>query len=169
MINTRQAILILVILFTLSGCAGFVGGDLKNINTDIDVNYCDESAFEYHLSVSTEAENDYGSDNLSGKISSYSFGLIPTYWLSSESSQVEITQGNEVVYSRTDESRIHKFYGFLWLFVFFSDGVNSLDWDEGAGLRVEEGIKDRAIAKTVMQLPQGIDSNQLCVESFYFY
>lgn len=151
----------------LSGCAGYIGGDLENIETEHSVSYCWNEPKRYQLRVHTDAPYDYASENPSGYISSWTFGVIPTYWLDFEESQVEILDTEtdlKPVFQREDRSRIHKFYGILWMLI-LPDTEDALASDEGAGIRVPEGIRRRAIDKTLNQLPDDIDRDQLCVQS----
>lgn len=152
------------LLVLLSGCAGFVGGDLEDVRIERSVPYCGKARAQYELSVQTDAEHDYADQNIAGYISMLTLGIIPTYWLSFESSHVEIISSGNVVYQRKDKIRIHKFYGILWPFILDADSMNALRADEGAGLRIPEGIKSRAIGKTLNELPENIDINNLCLK-----
>ncbi|WP_330959761.1 hypothetical protein [Photobacterium sp. 53610] len=152
----------LITLFLLQGCAGYVGGDLEDVVVDRYVDYCGDTPSVYQMKVSTDAGNDYGDDNIAGTISMYTLGLLPTYWLSHVESKVTIEHQGKTLYSREDSSRIHKFYGILWM-LFLPESINSLRADEGAGIRVIEGIRERAVAKTLQELPDTVDAGQLCV------
>ncbi len=154
-------------VFLLSGCVGYIGGDLENIETEHSVSYCWNEPKRYQLRVHTDAPYDYASENPSGYIASWTLGIIPTYWLDFEESRVEILDtgaDSKPVYQREDHSRIHKFYGILWMLI-LPDTEDALASDEGAGMRVPEGIRRRAIDKTLNQLPEGIDRDLLCVTS----
>jgi len=158
---------ILLALLMLSGCVGYIGGDLENIETEHSVSYCWNEPKRYQLTVHTDAPYDYASENPSGYIASWTLGIIPTYWLDFEESRVEILDtgaDSKPVYQREDRSRIHKFYGILWMLI-LPDTEDALASDEGAGMRVPEGIRRRAIDKTLNQLPEGIDRDLLCVQS----
>ena len=158
---------ILLALLMLSGCVGYIGGDLENIETEHSVSYCWNEPKRYQLRVHTDAPYDYASENPSGYIASWTLGIIPTYWLDFEESRVEILDtgaDSKPVYQREDRSRIHKFYGILWMLI-LPDTEDALASDEGAGMRVPEGIRRRAIDKTLNQLPEGIDRDLLCVQS----
>ena len=158
---------ILLALLMLSGCVGYIGGDLENIETEHSVSYCWNEPKRYQLRVHTDAPYDYASENPSGYIASWTLGIIPTYWLYFEESRVEILDtgaDSKPVYQREDRSRIHKFYGILWMLI-LPDTEDALASDEGAGMRVPEGIRRRAIDKTLNQLPEDIDRDLLCVQS----
>lgn len=158
---------ILLTLLMLSGCVGYIGGDLENIETEHSVSYCWSEPKRYQLRVHTDAPYDYASENPSGYIASWTLGIIPTYWLDFEESRVEILDtgaDSKPVYQREDRSRIHKFYGILWMLI-LPDTEDAIASDEGAGMRVPEGIRRRAIDKTLNQLPEGIDRDLLCVQS----
>ncbi len=149
----------------LVGCAGFVGGDLANVDVNYRLSSCHNSQKPYEIMVKTEAEHDYADKNLSGYLSTFTLGLIPTYWLSFISNEVQIINNKNILYSRQDDSRIHKFYGILWLFVLDGKSVNALKSDEGAGIRIPEGVKSRAIAKTLNELPEGVKVEELCIKN----
>lgn len=155
------------VCFLLTGCVGYIGGDLENTATGYEVAYCWNEPKRYRLQVYTDAPYDYAGENLSGHISSWTLGLIPTYWLDFEQSRVEIRDSQSdgaSVYQREDHSRIHKFYGLLWMLI-LPQGNDAIPSDEGAGMRVPEVIRDRSVAKTLNRLPQPIDHRQVCVES----
>lgn len=152
----------------LSGCVGYIGGDLENIETEYSVSYCWNEPKRYQLRVHTDARYDYAGDNLSGHIASWTLGIIPTYWLDFEESRVEILDtesDSESVYQREDHSRIHKFYGILWMLILPESSDDAIPSDEGSGMRVPEAIRYRAVDKTLNQLPEGIDRDHLCVQS----
>lgn len=159
---------ILLTLLMLSGCVGYIGGDLENIETDHSVSYCWNEPKRYQLKVGTDAPYDYASENPSGYIASWTLGIIPTYWLDFEESRVEIIDtesGSAPLYQREDSSRIHKFYGLFWMLILPENSDDAIPSDEGAGMRVPEVIRSRSVAKTLNQLPEKIDRDQLCVQS----
>ncbi|NAX48483.1 hypothetical protein CAG70_15985 [Photobacterium halotolerans] len=159
----KKALSSLITLFMLQGCAGYVGGDLEDVVVDTYLDQCRYTPAYYEMKVYTDAVNDYADENISGIISTYTLGLFPTYWLSEVNSKVTIEDKGKEVYAREDVSRIHTFYGILWLLFLSDDSVNALRADEGSGLRVIEGIQDRAVAKTLNEMPDSIDINELCV------
>ncbi|WP_417598395.1 hypothetical protein [Oceanospirillum sp.] len=159
---------ILLTLLMLSGCVGYIGGDLENIETEHFVPYCWSDPKRYQLKVDTDAPYDYASENPSGYIASWTLGVIPTYWLDFEESRIEIIDtesGSASLYQREDRSRIHKFYGLLWMLVLPENSDDAIPSDEGAGMRVPEAIRSRSVAKTLNLLPDEIDRKQLCVQS----
>ncbi len=152
----------------LSGCVGYIGGDLQNIETEHSVSYCWNEPKRYQLRVHTDAPYDYASENPSGYIASWTLGIIPTYWLDFEESRVEILDmesDSESLYQRQDRSRIHKFYGILWMLILPESSNDAIPSDEGAGMRVPETIRNRAVVKTLNQLPEEVDIERLCVQS----
>lgn len=156
------------VCFLLTGCVGYIGGDLENIETEHPVPYCWSEPKRYQLQVHTDASYDYAGENLSGHISSWTLGLIPTYWLDFEDSRVEIVDtesSSAPLYQREDRSRIHKFYGIFWMIILPEGTNDAIPSDEGAGMRVPEAIQRRAVDKTLNLLPPGIDRQQLCVRA----
>ncbi|KDM90533.1 hypothetical protein EA58_16550 [Photobacterium galatheae] len=146
----------------LQGCAGYVGGDLEDVIVDRYVDGCGDTPSSYQMKVSIDTGQDGGDDNIAGTISLYTLGLFPTYWLSHVESKVTIEHQGKTLYTREDTSRIHKFYGILWM-IFLPESINSLRADEGGGIRVVEGIREKAVAKTLLELPDSVDADQLCV------
>jgi hypothetical protein len=163
MIYLLRAALVFICLILTTGCVGFIGADLSGVGPNYKIHHCGSSPEKYELEVYTEAEYDYADKNIAGYISFFTLGIIPTYWFSSESSVSQITESGRVVYSRSDESRIHRFYGWLWLFILDRESDNALKSDEGAGIRIPTGIKDRAVVKTLLELPKDIKSEELCL------
>ncbi|MDO6705653.1 hypothetical protein [Photobacterium sp. 1_MG-2023] len=157
-----RKVLSLLLIVLLQGCSGYVGGDLEDIQIDRYVRYCDDTPTTYQIRVTSNAVNDYGSENISGTLSTYTLGLFPTYWLSHVDSKTSILRGGKEIYSREDQSRIHTFYGILWQ-IFLPETVNSLRADEGSGLRVIEGIRERSVAKTLQEMPKDIDIQAVCL------
>lgn len=89
-------------------------------------------------------------------------GILPTYALSFEESRVYVADIENVIYSRKDKIRIHKFYGITWA-PFLIPTINMLNADAGAGMRVYSGIKSRAIRKTLDEVAGKIDIQELCL------
>jgi len=156
-------VFIVILALFLSGCAGYVGGDLENINMQSDIKYCRSEPTSYVIQVTSDAKDDYADQNFAGNISTWTLGIIPTYWLSFVTSDTKVTHDGEEFYSRQDSSRIHKFYGLLWLIL--PETEDSLSADEGSGLRVESGIERRAISKTLNELAVDIKLEDICISS----
>lgn len=152
----------LFLVFALSACAGRVSGDLKDVPTDVYLKGCDQNHAFYALRYSSDAADDYGSQSFAGKISSTTWGVIPSYTNVLVHSQVEVFKDNKPFKTLKYESRVHKFFGLIWLLVLPSEGVNWLHADEGGGLRVRWGIHDRTISKAVKQLGLNPESNDVC-------
>lgn len=152
----------LLMVFALSACAGRVSGDLKDVPTDVYLKGCDQTRATYALKYSSDAADDYGNKSFAGKISSTTWDVIPSYTSVLEHSQVEVFKDNKPFKTLKYESRVHKFFGLIWLLVLPSEGVNWLHADEGGGLRVRWGIHDRTISKAVKELGLNPESNDVC-------
>jgi hypothetical protein len=139
----------LAMAICLSGCAGFVSGDLRNTRSDYRMRACTGTAAHYQVLYQSDAKDDYGDLNIAGYISSFTLGIIPTYWTTTVHSEATIFQDGKAVDTRKYRSRVHKFYGILWVFVLPTKSINALQADEGNGVEVEWGIRSRTLYKVV--------------------
>jgi len=152
---------ILATSFCLSGCAGYVGGDLKNTRSNYRMPPYEKGNFDYQVTYTSDAEDDYMDQNIAGIITSWTFGIIPTYWTSSVRSKAVVFERGSPVYTGQYKSRIHKFYGIPWVLIlpiFPSKDINTLAADEGGGLRIAWGIKERTLTKVIAE--HGGEENQ---------
>lgn len=135
----------------LSGCAGFVGGDLRNTKSDCMMLSCKSTNTEYQIRFNSDAKNDYGNRNVAGIVSSLGLGIIPTYWTTSVNSEATIFHNGTAVYCAKYKSRIHLFYGILWAVILPSpsQSTNALQVDEGNGIEIVWGIRDRTLNKVI--------------------
>lgn len=149
--------------FCLSGCAGFVGGDLRNCKSDYQMPTCTGTPAYYQVTYKSDAKNDYGDRNIAGFITSWTFGIVPTYWTSTVHSEATILHEGRPVYTGNYISRIHKFYGILWgpILAFESNSINALQADEGNGIEIEWGIRDRTLWKLLTDY--GGKPDQFCL------
>lgn len=146
----------------LSGCAGFVSGDLRNIKTGYGMPACKDTAEPFQVIYKSDAKDDYGNQNIASIITSCTFEMIPTYWRSTVHSEATILRNGKPVFTKHYTSHIDKFYGILWAFILPSQSksINALQADEGGGLRIEWGIRDRTLRKVVADY--GGEENQFC-------
>lgn len=145
---------ILITGLLLSGCTGYVGGDLKNTRSDYGMPTYKEGLFDYSVKYTSDAEDDYCDQNIAGFITGWTLGIIPTYWMSTVHSEAVVFEQDAPVYTGRYKSRIHKFYGIPWaliLPIFPHNDKNALAADEGGGLRVEWGIRDRTLRKVMTE------------------
>ncbi|HEY1059265.1 MAG TPA: hypothetical protein VGE55_11105 [Limnobacter sp.] len=153
---------LLLLTFALSGCAGRVSGDLKDVAGNVFLKACDQSSASYALKYSSDAVDDYADESFAGKVSSASFGLIPTYSRTLVHSQVTVFKNSKSIQTLQYQSTVHKFYGFMWIFVLSTENVNRLQADEGGGIRVRWGIHDKTISKAVNQLGLNQEADEVC-------
>lgn len=166
-----------VFALTLSGCAGFIGGDLKNTRGVYlpGMAQCSSGDYRYQLTVKSSVVEDGSYLDPAQFIAGWTLGLIPLYWLSFENSLVEVvdtqpsdqTKADEptLVFSRDYNVRVHKYYGIIWPMVLNTNSINALKADEGHGLRVAPGMGARAASKALSELPGDFPRDQLCYES----
>src|SRR6266705_2172754 len=100
----------LIMALCVSGCAGFVGGDLRNTKSDYRMPTCKNASANYQVIYKSDAKDDNGGKNISGFITSLTLGLIPTYWTITVHSEAIILQNGSSIFSRKYTSRIHEFY-----------------------------------------------------------
>ena len=153
----------LVMALCVSGCAGFVGGDLKNTKCDFRMPTCKDDRADYQVVYKSDAKDDYGNRNIAGYITSFTLQIVPTYWTTTVHSEATIFHNGTPIFTRKYKSRIHKFYGFLWAFTLPSESINALQADEGGGLRIEWGIRDRTLCKIVAE--HGGKKDQYCLQN----
>jgi hypothetical protein len=151
----------LVVALCLSGCAGFVGGDLRNTRSDCKMPACTGTPAFYQVLYQSDAKDDYDDDNIADLVSSCTLGIIPTYWTTTVHSEATIFHDGKVVDARKYQSRIHKFYGILWVLILPTKSINALQADEGGGIRVKWGIRDRTLYKVVAD--HGGAEDQYCL------
>jgi len=153
----------LLILSLLSGCTGYIGGDLKNTVPSYNVPLCKRSERDYIVTIKDNAENDYCDQNIFGLVTAWTLGILPTFWMSFITSDVSVQDKNGIVYEYKFKSRIYKFYGIMWAFLLPRSELNSLDADEGAGLRVPGGVHSRVLTKISHKDIPGINIDNLCI------
>lgn len=153
----------LVMAFCGSGCAGFMAGDLRNTRSDHAMPSCGCTNAYYQVLYKSDAEDDCCDKNIAGRVSAATLGIVPTYWTSSVHSEVTVLHDGQSVYAKKYTSRIHKFYGLLWTFVFPFKTMNALRADEGGGLRIKWGVRDRTLWKVVAD--HGGKPDQYCVQN----
>lgn len=151
----------LVVALCLSGCAGFVSGDLRNTQSDYRMPACTGAPAHYQVVYQSDAKDDSNDDNFASLVSGLTLGIIPTYWTTTVHSEATIFQDGKAVDTRRYRSRIHKFYGILWVFVLPTKSINALQADEGGGIRVEWGIRNRTLYKVVVD--HGGTEDQYCL------
>jgi hypothetical protein len=147
--------------FCLSGCVGFVAGDLRNTKSDCRIPTCKNGSADYEITYKSDAKDDYGDKNIAGFLSHLTLGIVPTYWTTTVYSEATILHNGTTVYTKTYKSRIHEFYGWLWL-ILPSHGVNVIQANEGTGLEIEGGIRDRTLCKIVAD--HGGKEGQYCLK-----
>jgi hypothetical protein len=153
----------LALALGLSGCAVFVGGDLGNSKSDYRMPICTGTPVYYQVIYKSDAKDDYGDQNVAGFISWCTLGIVPTYWKSTVHSEATILHDGGPVYTGKYTSRVHKFYGILWglILPFESKSINALQADEGGGIRIEWGTRDRTLWKVVADY--GGKEDQFCL------
>lgn len=171
MVSYLKMALIGALFLCISGCAGFISGDLKDFSTKGPGpgRFCENklnSNSVYKIEIHSDAKNDYGNSNISGWVSSLSLGLVPTYWTSSIHVKVKVLKDGKEYYSDETVSRVHKFYGILWLFILPTTGSNYVPADEGAGMRVEETILSLSVAKLIGEVPD-LTRQNMCIVDIY--
>ncbi|WP_447529401.1 hypothetical protein [Vreelandella sp. TE19] len=161
----------------LSGCAGFVGGDLKNTRGVYlpGMAQCSSGDYRYRLTVKSSVAEDGSYSDPAQFVAGWTLGLIPLYWLSFENSLVEVvdtqpsdpTKADEptLAFSHDYSVRVHKYYGIIWPMVLNTNGVNALKADTGFGIRVAPGVNARAVGKALSELPNDLPRDQLCYDS----
>ena len=148
-----KTIALVVAMVLLAGCAGYVGGDLADTpRLNLARHRCADPEPRFAFTVETTAEDDYANQNLAGYLSALTLGLLPTYWASRYQVTVDVFQQGQLLRRFEYRTRIHKFYGWLWLLVLPKDELNRLLADEGAGIRVRNGVMSRAAYKAVEAL-----------------
>ena len=154
----------LVVAPCLSGCVGYVAGDLRNTQSTYARSKNTDIRFDYEVRYKSEAKDDGGDLNFAGIVSSWTLGIVPTYWTSIERSKATIFENGAPIYTANYRSRVHKFYGILWAIILPSNTINSLQADEGGGLRVAWGIRDRTFHKVVAEHGGNLDQYHLVDE-----
>ena len=159
----RTILCMLVIAFCGSGCAGFVAGDLRNTKSDWRMPSCKDAHTDYQVKYKSDAEDDDGDKNIAGYISTLTFGIAPTFWTSTVHSEATIFHDGTPVFMRKYKSRIHKFYGIMWvpILILPAQSTNALQADEGGGIRIEWGIRDRTLCRIVAE--HGGKEDQYCL------
>jgi hypothetical protein len=152
-------LLMLAASLPLSGCVGMVSGDFKNV-PPASVPECRAPLPEYRLKIESTAQNDYGHSNPSGLLSTLTLGLLPTYWHNSVQVHAVLYQGSQQVGSYHYAGKVRTFYGALWPVALHPGNGNRLGWNEGTGLEVVKGLRERATAKALAQF--GVPSTQAC-------
>ena len=153
----RSISVVLFLSLFLTGCVGYVAGDLKNTKSA----HGRPASGNYKVLCKSDAKDDCGDQNISGWITTLTLGIIPTYWSTEVHSEATIVQNGEPVYTKKYSSRIHKFYGILWSLVLPYDTINALQSDEGGGIRTEWGIRDRTYYRIVADHGGNLDQYML--------
>ena len=151
----------LIMAFCGSGCAGFVGGDLQNTRCDFKMPICSDAGADYQVVYKSDAEDDASDKNIAGYITTFTLQIVPTYWTTTVHSEATILHNGTPIFTKKYKSRIHKFYGVLWVFLLPSKSINALQADEGGGIRVEWGIRERTLCKIVAE--HGGKADQYCL------
>lgn len=140
---------LLGVVLCASGCAGYVSGDLRNVPSRPQLSPCRGSDTDYQIEIDSDAKADERSQNISEILSTYTLGIVPTYWTSIIHSEATILRDGKIVFSTSYVSRVHKFYGILWPLILPTKTVNSIPCDEGSGIEVAWAIRDRTAAKAI--------------------
>lgn len=156
-----RSIACILMTVCLSGCVGYVAGDLRNIKTDYRMTARTNVHTDYQVIYKSDAKNDYGDKNVAGIISSFTLGIVPTYWTTTVHSEATILHNNTPVFNRKYKSRIHVFYGILWGIIFPTNSKNTIQADEGNGLEIEWEVQNRTLNKIVSE--HGGKENQYCL------
>jgi len=158
--------ILLALCCLTTGCASYISGDLKDIETKTapTLKQCNSSEenYTYRLDISSDARNDYSDQNISGYLSIFSLGIIPTYWTTSIETKIVVRDEHGADQRHRNRSRVHKFYGWLWLFILPHSERNSLPGNESAGISVEDGVVSRSMAK-LMQENQHLNAENTCI------
>lgn len=163
--------LALLVIASLSGCAGFIGGDLADQPLgEVQVPFCDDHPeSRYRFTVTTDAEDDYFDQTVAGEISGWTLGLVPTYWMKSETTQAQVFEGDTLLAQYQYRTRVHRFYGLLWGLLLLPvealmDPANILPGNEGEGLVINRSLRYRARVKTYLTAVQEhrMNGDDLC-------
>jgi len=126
-----------------------------------------ENSFDYHVTYESDAKNDYLDQNIAGAVAGVTLGIIPTYWTTTVHSEATVFENGTPVFHRKYKSRIHSFYGVLWAIIPLPiKDINTFKADEGSGIRIEEGIRNRTFWKIIAE--HGGNTNQYCKKEHPF-
>src|SRR4051812_5175974 len=107
---------LLVMALYLSGCACYVGGDLRNTESNFKMPACTGTSI-YQVTYKSDARDDPGKPNIASVLSGWTLGIMPTYWTTTVHSEATVFHNGDAIFARRYQARIHKFYGFLWGFI----------------------------------------------------
>lgn len=160
-VTSRKPVWGILCCLFLSGCAGFVGGDLKNVPYESHV-ACEDDKTSYRLSLETNAQNKH--TNPASFISGWTFGLIPTYWTYSAKSRATLYYDGEIIDNYSYKSRIHLYYGLVWPLLLDMDGVNSLTFSNvNYDFNGKSDMRNKTVTKAISE--SGLVANEICYES----
>lgn len=143
----------------LSGCAAYVGGDLENVPYEA-YSHCQDDDTPYRVTFVSNVDDKR--DNPAAVISGWTLGLIPTYWTTSAHSRATLYRENEMIGSHHYTSSLHLFYGLLWPLVLDKSGVNAITARPEIGIRGEQGIRSRTLAKAMADSGLDIAASDIC-------
>ena len=164
----------LMVISFLTGCAGIVGGELARVDqTAVAVPVCDVHAgpTPYYFEVDSGSGNDYMDENPAGWLSGWTFGLLPTYWLSPVHAQARLYHQNVQIARYQYGARVHKFYGLLWALPLVPINAlvadyNEVPANEGLGLMVGPMIVRKAKAQAYLDAieKRGLAPDEVCYQ-----
>ncbi|WP_353219585.1 hypothetical protein [Salinisphaera sp. S4-8] len=172
--NARARVATLLVVQALTGCAGIVGGELARVDqTGVSVPVCkaDDDPRPYYFALDTAVRNGSSEDNLAASVSGWTFGLVPTYWLTPVTAEARFYHQGDEIARYEYAARIHKFYGLLWVLPLIPINAAVADYNEvpaneGLGLMTGSIIKQKAAARAFLDATQerGLSPDQVCYQ-----
>lgn len=147
--------------FLLSGCAAYVGGDLKDVPHDT-YSHCKNDETPYRATFASNVDDRRA--NPASVISGWTLGLIPTYWTHSVHSRATLYRDDEIIGSHHYKSHIQLFYGLIWPLLLDDSGVNAISATPELGIRSEQGVRRRTLAKAMADSGLAIAATDICYE-----
>ncbi|MGC3991843.1 MAG: hypothetical protein QM796_19545 [Chthoniobacteraceae bacterium] len=142
---------------SLSGCAGYVGGELHNARSHQASPAFSAQNRDLAITCKCNAKNSLGG-NPAGMITLFTIGLVPTAWITPVTSEATLSRNGTVVFKKKYYSLIHEYYGLLWLFILPEQSADALDGDENSGLHIAEGVRERTAWKVMGDYEKAVHS-----------
>ena len=151
-INYKLSTVLTLPLF-MTGCVGYVGGDLKNVNRQ-DIPLSRDKNTPYQIKVKSNPNTN--NFDLADCISGTTLYTLPTYSCSKVNADVTLYKKEIPIRTYHYNATAHRFYGIIWGLILPTHTIDNVSCDEGNGMRMEGGIQGRAASKALLQIEKDL-------------